>query len=144
LGFQGVVLTLILTSLTSIPQELYNNFKLTNIIPLFLLLSSISFLLYAFGKSLWTIFPRLGKNNKSKSLLYFHDIAKYQFQEYKKAMKNLSEADYADALIEQIYVSAKIASTKHKHFRDSLILFAIGFAMLLITYIFLFIRIFYG
>jgi hypothetical protein len=47
-------------------------------------------------------------------------------------------------LIAQIYVSARIASTKHEHFRDSLILFAIGIMLLFTTYIILFIKHFYG
>jgi hypothetical protein len=85
----------------------------------------------AFGifKSTWGIISRIDKRDYSKSPLFFGDISTYTIQEYKEAMLDLSDKRYKESVIEQIYINAKIATTKYTLFRESVIYFLIGFSL---------------
>ena len=70
-----------------------------------------------------------------------YKINEVQFNDYNKAINNMNDKDYSEELIKQIYVSSRIATKKHEHFRDSLIISILGIIIFIVPIISL---LFYG
>lgn len=130
LAFQGVVLTLLVPTVI---QWFLKNFNELSSYSILLSITATTLLSCGIYKSATAIIPRLNSKSKNKSLVFFGDIATFTPQDYQKAVNRMSDKDYSEALLEQIYISAKIAATKHSQFRDSVILFLMGVLFLITT-----------
>jgi len=132
LAFQGVVLTLLLPKMFLwIVKNLFN-FDNKELI---LLVSGFVLIIFSLYKSILTILPKLSKSKKTKSITYFKDIADFKFEDFKKILGGINLTEYRNELIEQIYLSSKIATRKHYQFRDSVFIFFIGLFLLMLNYI---------
>jgi len=121
LAFQGVVLIPLL------PWVYENFYKSCTILPE----AGIFLLLIGLGISIHTILPRMG-DGKFRSLLYFRDVSSLGLGEYKKKVKDLSQDQYEDALLEQAHVLASIATRKHEEFRKAILFFSGGLTLLVV------------
>lgn len=97
----------------------------------FFMILTLVFLIAAIGKSIEALASRL--RGEKESLIYFGDIAKFELQNYKEKLDNMTAINYRDQLIEQIHTVAKISLKKHKDFRVSIALFALGVFTLAIS-----------
>jgi len=70
-------------------------------------------------------FPRTKSPNDS--LIYFVDIAKLSFDEYRSRVRAVTEAGYVDDLIAQCHRNAQIASKKYRWIKRSMILIFLSF-----------------
>lgn len=138
LAFQGVVLTLLFTNIYS---WVVNNLTAFSIFNLIIFISGIVLIGYSFYKSTLAIVPCLIKDKKTKSITYFGDIAKSNINDFKKIIKKIDVEEYKNELVEQIYISSKIAVTKHSQFRDAIFTFYGGMALLIISFILIKIKI---
>ncbi len=88
------------------------------------LLMVAGFLLISSGFSAYCIVPRL-KVNKSKCLVLFCDIADFSSaDEYEKAIQNEMTDDKVEKyLVDQIWATSKIATTKYSAVTTSIIIF---------------------
>jgi len=127
LAFQGVVITFLFPKLLSWSPRSLGSISWASILAL---LAGLIFLLYGLIKSVCALIPRLKKKTKGESFIYFGDIAEMNFGYFKKGLAKLDGKDYENELIKQIYISAKIAKTKHQQFGDSIISFLLGLAIL--------------
>lgn len=108
--------------------------------PFVISITIIAYALIAYGllKCVRSLYSRLRIKEQSitedqLSLTFFNHIQKIGLASYKKKMKSLTKKIYEDELLSQIHVSACIATTKHKHFNDALILFVSGSALAVIA-----------
>lgn len=60
------------------------------------------------------------------SLTFFNHISNMTSESYKKRMRGMNKKTYEEELLSQVYVSANIATKKHRFFNAALILFVIG------------------
>jgi len=141
LAFQGVVLTILMPDVFRWTVQNFLNFSPLHIL---LILSATVLLAYSIFNTISALMPRLKKKIKQTSLIYFGDIANFQLPEYQKALNGLTNETYSSELISQIYISAKIATTKHKQFQDSIILFIIGLIFLFAVYLIFTAPVIYG
>jgi hypothetical protein len=132
LAFQGVVLTLLFASIFSWATE---NLKTLPCKRLLLFVSGTILIGYSIYKSTSAIIPRLAKDKKKKSITYFGDIAKFDFGDFKRAIKETSADEYQNELIRQIHISSKIAARKHYQFRDAIFLFFGGIVLLMLSFL---------
>ena len=137
-AFQSIVVTLMVSNISALFSGVIYKIPLLLII---LLAFSIFLMFYGCFKSLQALIPRLKYSDTNKSLIYFGDIAKLDFNDYNKAINNMNDKDYSEELIKQIYVSSRIATKKHEHFRDSLIISILGIIIFIVPIISL---LFYG
>jgi hypothetical protein len=132
LAFQGIVLTLLFERVFSWTK---NNFTLLcNGYYVIAVIIALVLIAFSIHKSTSAIRPRLN-GGKKKSIIYFGHISSLDSESFKKEVKNTNQNDYEDQLIDQIYISSKIASRKHTQFRDALICFLGGLAVLVIVFI---------
>lgn len=116
-------------------------------IPLFVIaMIIVAYALIAYGllkcvRSLYSSLRTKGQSitEDQLSLTYFNHIQNIGLASYKKKMKSLTKNIYEDELLSQIHVSACIATSKHRHFNDALILFVSGsaFAIIAISWLYL-------
>lgn len=95
-------------------------------------------LICAIGKCLRSLYATLNVNKQKitedqLSITYFKHISETSKDSYEKKMKGLTRNKYLTELLSQIHISAKIATNKHAHFNDALVLFSIGSLLLIIT-----------
>lgn len=91
---------------------------------------SLEILAWSIIRSLLCLKPSL--NAKAKSLTYFGSIASMRLDNYKLMLSRVKVNAYYDELIEQIYISSKIADTKHRQLAGAILLFMISVVLLLI------------
>ena len=127
LALQGVVITLFFPRLLSWLSDNYNRL---NFLGWLFISIGVIYIFCALIKSILALIPRLKNSDKEKSITYFGDIAEMTFEDFKRELVNLNEKDYENELIKQIYISAIIAKEKHLQFRESIIGFIIGGAIL--------------
>lgn len=132
LAFQGVVLTIIFPAVSSWVLVNVKNFSYTILV---ILTTAFVLIGYSIYKSASAIIPRLAKDEKQKSITYFGDIAKFELENFKKNIKQMSTEEYENELIEQIHISSKIASRKHIQFRDAIFIFFGGMFLLAISFL---------
>ena len=131
MAFQG----LYITALVAVLSKLYTK-ESTDLTTwqMLLVVGSIACLLLSFVKSLWALLPRLKSQEGKPSLTYFGDIAAITRDEFHQKIREATDELYMTDLTDQIYISSRIATTKHKHFRSSVILFVTTFALSLVLY----------
>ena len=136
LAFQGVILTLLFLKIFLWIMKNWETFGYDA----FFIISGIILMVCSIFKSVSAIIPRLnkgkGKEKNKKSMVYFGDIAKLEFENFKKNIDKASAGDYRSELVEQIYVCSKIAWRKHVQFRDSIFLFFCGMILLALSFLF--------
>jgi len=136
LAFQGVVLTLLFTNIFSLVVDNLKNLPCKTL-SIILIISGITLAGYSVYKSISAIIPQLNKDKKRKSITYFGDIAKFNYQDFRKEIKEINIDKYEIELIEQIYTSSKIVALKHSQLRDAIFSFFCGMALLILSFIFL-------
>jgi len=132
LAFQGVVLTLLFSSIFSWATENLKDLSCKNML---LFISGTILVSYSIYKSTSAIIPRLAKDKKKKSITYFGDISKFDLGDFKKAIKETSADEYENELTEQIHISSKIAVRKHSQFRDAIFAFFGGMILLMLSFL---------
>lgn len=134
LAFEGIIIALIFFPILSWVKQLILQFDYL----IFLLIYLSSFLLlYGLVKMIFVLSSILRiKQKKGNSFTYFADIALSKFEDYKNRVNTLTKKDYKNELINQIFISSDIAYRKHTHFKDSLLLFFLGFFLLFIALIY--------
>lgn len=132
LAFQGTVLTLLFTSVFAWTKDNFYNFSYINLV---ILISGIFLAIYSLYQSASAIIPRITKDGGKKSVTFFGDIVKFNLENFKKAVKETSIDEYEIELIEQIHISAKIATRKHSQFRDAIFTFFSGMILLVISFL---------
>lgn len=126
LAFQGIIIALLIPQIFPIFFLSCSNFG-----SVILLVTSLISLIFSCYKSISVIIPRLSKTG-GQSITYFGDIANMQLLEYKKLLDKTNDIEYEDELINQVYVSAKIANNKHKQFKEAIVIFCVGVILLII------------
>lgn len=132
LAFQGVILTILFSNFSS--WEFTNLLTLSYLEFVLLMLSVILFV-FSISKSISAIIPRLNMNRLKKSLTYFGDIAQMDNNKYSVMLKTASNNIYRSDLIDQIHISSKICTYKHKEFSNAIITFILGIILLLVDWI---------
>lgn len=132
LAFQGIALTIILSTIYDWMSSSLINSSCAN-----LAILAGSFVLFGFSiyKSISSIIPRLSKDSNSKSIIYFWDISQLELSDFRKRIKEINSEEYEDELINQIYISSKIASRKHSQFREAILIFCMSIVLLLISFL---------
>ena len=77
----------------------------------------------------------MGKGGNKRSITYFGDIAKFDMKDFKKAIKDINIKEYENELVEQIYISSKIAIRKHAQFKDAIFTFFGGSILLAVSFL---------
>jgi hypothetical protein len=134
LAFQSIFLTIITPYLIDkilSMHLLYTNKRIS------VLFVGCALIIISFFKVVLTFTPRISKTQRSKSILFFGDIADMGLDEFRKRVSSYSPSDFEDDLVSQSYISSVIVFKKFKFFQDSLLFFFIGFLVLagLFTYI---------
>lgn len=132
LAFQGTVITLLFTSVFAWTKDNFYNFSCINLV---ILVSGIFLAICSLYKSASAIIPRIAKDGYKKSITFFGDIVKFNLEDFKKAVKETSVNEYEIELMEQIHISAKIATRKHSQFRDAIFTFFSGMILLVISFL---------
>lgn len=145
LGALGVVFTISFTtegfnSIISIIKKMTTPLTCCNFIYLTLaLISMISViigvinLIVVLGAK--TTLKKANKDLKQNSKIYFWDIAKSNYETYKKSLLNLEEDTLKDDIISQIYINSCICKKKYMHYKLGLLFSLIGLAVFLILWI---------
>ncbi len=112
-------------------QQLSEKYLDVGILLVILITLAYIFLIYGLLKCLRSLRSSLSNKGQSitedqLSLTYFNHIKEMPFTSYKKKMKTLTSKAYEEELLSQVHVSACIATNKHQHFNDALMLFVIG------------------
>lgn len=71
------------------------------------------------------------KNNRNDSSIYFSNIALFEQEFFSERMNNLKNSDVVSDLIEQVYITSKIASKKYKYLNVSYVFIIITFITLI-------------
>ena len=131
-AFEGVMITLF-----SVPifQWLGSHWFLFSFLSTLTCVASFFLLSWGFIKLIFSLAPQISRTYDKKSLIFFGDIAKVSLQEYSVAVDEMTEVQYREDLIEQIFTSSQIALIKHKSFKESLYFFVWGVFMLAVTYL---------
>jgi hypothetical protein len=84
-----------------------------------------SLLIYSIGNMAFTMFPSLlGPTNSN---LYFGGIVKQSNEDFHEKIKQLSDEDYLDDLINQAYRNAEIAKSKYEYIKKSSVYLLLSF-----------------
>jgi hypothetical protein len=90
-----------------------------------------SLLIYSLCNMAFTMVPSLlGSKN---SILYFGGIAKQSDEDFHEKVKQLSDDEYLDDLIDQAYINAKIAKDKYGYIKKSSVYLLLSFPMWVIS-----------
>jgi hypothetical protein len=91
----------------------------------------VALLTYSICNMAFTMVPSLlGPNNSN---LYFGGIAKQSDKDFHKKIKQLSDDEYLDDLINQAYINAKIAKGKYGYIKKSSIYLLLSFPVWVIS-----------
>lgn len=95
-----------------------------------MLLATVSSILLA----MIALLPRV-KRNEHKSISFFGDIAAMSLQEYEHRFHSAQEEDQLPGLLRQVYISARIAESKHRYMRQAglLLILALGLWFILLV-----------
>ena len=132
LAFQGIILTLIIpTYLSSFTANIarMSNEKIS------IIFLAAGFILFGILSALFGIYPILKLKGYHKSLLFFGAIASYSLGDYKQKIKELTDDEYLNQVVEQVHITSKIANIKHNRLMAAIIYFLIGFFLLIFSYI---------
>ena len=77
---------------------------------------------YIIVKLLLGIIPRLKNDKERKSLLFYVHVKNMKLSNYKNKMLKLTDREYMDALVDQVYIISSIATRKMRMFHDAIIL----------------------
>jgi hypothetical protein len=90
-----------------------------------------SLLIYSICNMAFTMFPTLlGPNNSN---LYFGGIVKQSNENFHYKIKQLSDEEYLDDLINQTYRNAEIANSKYGYIKTSSVLLILSFPIWLFS-----------
>ena len=73
-----------------------------------------------------SLISKLKGDRKCKGLVYFGDIQKLDFSDYKQKIHLQPQESYIDDLIEQVYTTGVIAYNKHTEFTNSVLITLTG------------------
>ena len=132
MAFQGVILTILAPTVL---QWFKENYYFITCAQFYLIAFGILLALVGLAESAVAIIPRLKNKSSKKSILYFGQIAEFDLSDYKKKITGTSEEEYKEEIINQIHVLSGIALKKHRHFRNSIVLFLLGLGLLLGGYV---------
>ncbi|UUO22414.1 hypothetical protein FGD67_03710 [Colwellia sp. M166] len=90
-----------------------------------------SLLIYSIGNMAFTMFPSLLGPNTSN--LYFGGIAKQSNEDFHEKIKQLSDDEYLDDLINQAYRNAEIAKSKYGYIKKSSVYLLLSFPIWLLS-----------
>jgi hypothetical protein len=91
--------------------------------------------LWAMGRAGGALFPHTENTSGIKSVTFFGDIASLSLEDYQKAVADTSRDSYDADFVSQIHVCARIATSKFRHFKQSLLLAGAGLGYLALTYL---------
>lgn len=144
LGIYGVVVAVVFTdgSISSIKTIISEALKSNNIMYL-IIFAFISFVfLFVLSNFIRALIARkdvsIYKDGLStkESYLFWGDICKREnYQLYHEEIKHISETEYLNDLITQIYFNSKICTIKHKYYNQGIIVTTIGFFLLIAVWI---------
>lgn len=131
LAFEGIAITLLLSDVFT---DYAGTLKL-NCLNTILIVASLVLLFVSAYKAILAIIPKLSRQKRKGSLLFFGSVAEMELKSYENAMREMKEDEYVGQLLEQTHISSVIASSKHNNFRDSIIAASIGFVLLGIVWL---------
>jgi multisubunit Na+/H+ antiporter MnhC subunit len=132
LAFQGIIFTILFEkTFLWIKDNLTN----MNLISMCLLSSAIVLITYSIYKSTSAIMPRLVKESKNKSIIYFGDIAKFSISDFQKTIHEIDQEGFENEIINQTHICSKIAIKKHLQFRDAILAFFAGLFLFIVTFL---------
>lgn len=142
LGLVGIFLTIIFTNsnmvktLLNIIKKLISNVCFCDVLYLLFLGITIFICFYGLWLLIMVLLPTLKMNKKEiKSYMYFGSISKYAtFNGFKDELKNASDENIVDDLLNQIYQNSIICNKKHVNFINGVKYFLIGFIATIIMY----------
>ena len=134
----GVLLTIILTNngineIFKIIKSCISEKNFCNVFYLICFFISISVLLFGFYNLCSVLIARTQNKNESNSLIFFSGIIKNgNKNSYFEKFVAMSQEEYLDDLISEIYINASIATTKYKKYNLGFKCTAIGFVAFII------------
>ena len=119
LVISGVTTTFVMTNF----NDLFGLCVISKIVLVLFILSFLIFIWY----SIKTISPQSDKHttDSAKKLIYYGHIAKMEVSDFIDKYSNISDKEFLDDILYQVYENSKIASNKFNYYKTSLI--AIGF-----------------
>lgn len=134
----GVLLTIILTNngineIFKIIKSCISEKIFCNVFYLICFFISISVLLFGFYNLCSVLIARTQNKNESNSLIFFSGIIKNgNKNSYFEKFVAMSQEEYLDDLISEIYINASIATTKYKKYNLGFKCTAVGFVAFII------------
>lgn len=95
---------------------------------------SLLFIILAFTYTLFVIYPRLSKGNKS-GIVYFEDIATQSYEEFSSKYVTISQKEISEKYYAQAYNLSVVASKKFKALRIGLFHMMITILTIMATYL---------
>lgn len=112
-----------------------NNVTLiTNPFVFILLVEAIALFIIAEIYAISALIPQIKPRNIGSNV-YFGSISGKTFEEYKKEIGSTSKSEHTNDMLNQIVVSAEIASKKHNFLRASLMFFSVAVFMSLLFFL---------
>ncbi|MFV8830134.1 Pycsar system effector family protein [Alkalihalobacterium sp. APHAB7] len=147
LAVVGIILSIFTSEhsikmLNDILSNSVQNISFSNI--LYLLLFTLSWCVFLYGAYclIRVLIPRLGKEGQAydgtthkDSLYYFEDISKNTFTEYKDKVFNRSNDNEITDILSQIFVNAKICTSKYSYYSKGIKYTSLGITGVVILYI---------
>lgn len=123
LAFEGIIFTLLAPKALGWFKEATSN---NNVSSALLFIFGGALLTYSLFKIFRALVPQLNNVSTRRSLTFFGDIASMSLEDFSTSIKTASEEAITADLIQQVHVSARIASVKHENFKASVTLFVQG------------------
>lgn len=140
LGFISVLITITIPSgimecFLFILKQLFSNLSITNIFKILIILTPIAFILISILLLISVLSART-KVSDFDSSVYFADIANNANKRmYADKFLGISEKEYLDDLLSQIYINSRICSNKFEKYNYGLKLGIIGVILIVVLYI---------
>lgn len=102
-------------------------------------IAAFSTLAAAIGCGLWVVFPRLEHTKIAQAagggLIYFGHLRARNTEDIEQALRTLTPEQVCHQLARQLHVTGGVAWRKHVWLQRSLVLFALGAVLLVISYV---------
>jgi hypothetical protein len=99
---------------------------------------AVALLVLSVGCALWVVFPRLERSRTSrlaaKGLVYFGHLRERGADDIAQALADLTPEQERRQLAAQLCITGAVAWRKHSWLQRSLVLFALGAALLVVAY----------
>lgn len=143
LALIGVLLTMVLTNegLKTYYRIIVLAFDVKAWVYLFALLCAVLCLLFGLIKLISVLFASINITDfnqpalETDSKLFFGSISNNKFSEYKEKFLSMSEDDYINDLLSQIYINSKIANIKFKRYNLGVKTSILGFCGFILVFL---------